>query len=198
MEAIAKAAGIPRALIYRHFESKEELFVLTVTRYLDEITALGVAAVDPISPPEEQLRCAWGSFASYCLEHPAFLDCALSLMRRPGSELRDRVSESTWLRLGLSMSASLAVTIEILTRGVELGVFTIDDPAFVSNCLYTQTLGIMHMARVGMGVSQAAPGVPQVFAITDEQVHHACVCNALAVVGMAPLVGSVADDRDTG
>ena len=184
MEEIAKAVGINRALIYRHFESKEELFVLTVTRYLDEITELGRARVDPEASAEDQLRAAWGTFATYCLEHPAFLDCALSLMRRPARELRLRVSESTWFRIGQSMSACLGVTIDILRRGAEQGVFTVADPAFATSCLYTQTLGIMHMARLGIGVSQAAPGVPEVFAVTSAQVHEACIRNALASIGV--------------
>ena len=184
MDEIAKAVGINRALIYRHFESKEELFVLTVTRYLDEITELALARVDPRTSPEDQLRAAWGTFATYCLEHPAFLDCALSLMRRPARELRLRMSESTWFRLGQSMSACLAVTIEILRLGAEQGVFTVADPAFATSCLYTQTLGIMHMARLGIGVTQAAPGVPSLFAVTPEQVHDACIRNALAAVGV--------------
>src|SRR5881396_988351 len=37
MEEIARAVGINKALIYRHFASKEELFVLTVVRYLAEL-----------------------------------------------------------------------------------------------------------------------------------------------------------------
>lgn len=184
MDEIAKLVGINRALIYRYFESKEELFVLTVTRYLDEITDLARASVDPGNSPEDQLASAWGVFASYCLEHPAFLDCSLSLMRRPARELRQRVSESTWFRLGQSMSACLAVTIEIVSRGAELGVFRTEDPAFTTNCLYTQTLGIMHMARIGVGVSEIAPGVPQVFPVTDEQVRDACLRNAFAAVGV--------------
>src|SRR5947209_6930819 len=37
IEDIARAVGIARGLIYRHFSSKEELFVLTVTDYLREL-----------------------------------------------------------------------------------------------------------------------------------------------------------------
>lgn len=185
MDEIAKVVGVHRAQIYRHFESKEELFVLTVTGYLDEITNLATAQVDPAQAPEDQLRAAWGVFATYCLDHPAFLDCALSLMRRPAPDLRERVSDSTWFRLGQSMSACLAVTTAILQRGMDAGVFAIEDPAFVTNCLYTQTLGIMHMARIGVGVSQSAPGVPNIFPVSDKQVHEACIQSALAAVGIS-------------
>lgn len=183
MDEIAREVGINRALIYRLFESKEELFVLTVTHYLDEITARGVAALDLEAAPETQLRVCWGSFATYCLEHPAFLDCALSLMRRPSEELRERVSEATWFRLGQSMSRCLAVTIDVVSRGAAAGVFRTEDPAFAVNCLYTQTLGMMHMARIGVGVYQLAPGVPGTFAIAPERVHEACVSAALNAVG---------------
>lgn len=184
MDEIARVVGINRALIYRHFESKEELFVLTVTSYLGEITANGRDSMDPNAPPEAQFRSAWGSFTTYCREHPAFLDCALSLMRRPASELRNSVSEATWFRLGLSMSECLEVTTEILIRGQQQGVFEIDDPVFTTNCLYTQTLGIMHMARIGVMVSQAAPGVPYVSVISPERVEAACLRNALAALGI--------------
>src|SRR5581483_3488646 len=37
IEEIARAVGINKALIYRHFASKEELYVLTLTSYLSEL-----------------------------------------------------------------------------------------------------------------------------------------------------------------
>ena len=109
IDEIARAVGINKALIYRVFSSKEELFVLTVTHYLDELRELA-------PEPHEGLRDALDRFTRFCLRYPAFLDCALSLMRRPAAELRERVGEGTWLRLGASMSACLAPLARILAR----------------------------------------------------------------------------------
>ena len=39
IDEIARAVGINKALIYRVFASKEELFVLTAASYLDELRA---------------------------------------------------------------------------------------------------------------------------------------------------------------
>ncbi len=170
MEEIARAAGINKALIYRVFASKEELFVLTVTHYLDELREVALAP-----EPSADLREALDRFTRFCLRYPAFLDCALSLMRRPAGELRERVSEGVWLRLGRSMAACLAPLAAILeAEGVE-------DPDFTANRLYTQVLGTMHLARIGVGVREAAPGVPDVFALDPEQVRQACVEDALAL-----------------
>src|ERR687890_1576862 len=84
IEEIARAVGINKALIYRHFASKEVLFVATVTLYLDEL-AERLRDVDPELDHVGRLREGWGRYAYFCLEYPAFLDCALSLMRRPAS-----------------------------------------------------------------------------------------------------------------
>src|ERR1700760_4897877 len=40
VDDIARAAGINKALIYRAFSSKEEIFALTAASYLDELHAL--------------------------------------------------------------------------------------------------------------------------------------------------------------
>ena len=37
IEDIARAVGINRALVYRHFTGKEELFALTLVGYLEEL-----------------------------------------------------------------------------------------------------------------------------------------------------------------
>src|SRR5258705_2670887 len=92
IEDIARAVGINKALIYRHFSSKEELFVLTVTRYLAEIEALLRDVDAEASAPRERLRLGIEAFADYGIAHPAFLDCALSLLRQPADELQAQVS----------------------------------------------------------------------------------------------------------
>ena len=173
MEEIARAVGINKALIYRVFASKEELFVLTVTHYLDELRAVALE-------PPAGLRDALDRFTHFCLRYPAFLDCALSLMRRPAAELRERVGEGVWLRLGASMSACLAPLSRILAEeGVE-------EPDFAANRLYTQVLGTMHLARIGLGVRESAPGLPDAFPLDPERVRRACVEDALAFARAVP------------
>jgi AcrR family transcriptional regulator len=183
IDEIARAAGINRALIYRSFASKEELFILTVTHYLDELTdGPDLGAGDD---PAVQLRAALEHFTAFCLRYPAFLDCALSLMRRPARELHEVVSDAVWLRLGQAMAAALHPLAVILRAGAERGTFPIEDPDFVANRLYTHVLGTMHLARIGLGVRQVAPGVPEAFRLDPEAVRVACVQDALASVGIA-------------
>jgi AcrR family transcriptional regulator len=169
IEEIARAVGINKALIYRHFGSQEELFVLTVTTYLAELEQR-FAEVDESLDPATQLRQVSERYGAFCREYPAFLDCALSLMRGPFSELSERVSEGVLFRLGQAMAGCLSRLSRILAAGAEQGVFRASDPDYLANYLYAQGLGAMHLARVGAGVRVLAPGVPQVFAIDPEEV----------------------------
>ena len=177
---IARAAGINKALIYRHFSSKEELFVLTVTRYLGEIecelTAVDVGALGP----EDALAEMTGRYAAYCLRHPAFLDLALLLMRRPFAQLAARVSDGVLLRLGQAMAGCLGPTAAVLAEGARRGAFAVDDPDRGANHLYTQALGTLHLARLGVGVRRAANGAPETFPVDPASVRRAVVDDALA------------------
>ncbi len=169
VDAIARAAGIDRALIYRSFASKDELFVATVIDYLDELTERAHGAHD--------LRGLLDAYTRFCLDHPAFLDCALSLMRHPASELEAAVSDAVWVRLAQRMAACLTPLRDAIAAA------GVDDADFVANRVYTMVLGTMHLARLGVGVRESAPGVPAPFALDPEQVRRACVEDALRLVG---------------
>src|SRR4051794_18773445 len=179
IEEIAKAVGIARGLIYRHFSSKEELFVLTVTDYLTELDGVLTSAGDASLSPHAQLERWAEAYVGFCLRYPAFLDCALSLMHRPARELREVLSDSVWLRLGQGIATCVAHVSEIL-RDESFGV---DDPDYTANVLWTQILGTTHLARIRVGVREAAPGIPELFRIEPEQVARTCVESALATVG---------------
>jgi AcrR family transcriptional regulator len=186
MEDIARAVGINKALIYRHFSSKEELFVLTLTSYLTDL-AEHLDGVSMTLDPVAQLQEGWRRYTDYCLQHPAFLDCGVSLMRRPAAELREEISDAVWIRLGQGMAACLGRLSRILARGAEQGLFEVEDPDFTANHLYTQTLGTMHLARIGVGVragmSGGAGGIPEMFTIDPLRVQEACIADVLASVG---------------
>ncbi len=180
MGEIARAAGINKALIYRAFDSKEELFVLTVASYLAELEGRCAELPDG-EDPAAALRAYLGVYAGFCLEYPAFLDCALSLMQRPAGELRELVSGAVWFRLGRGMAACLGRLESILAAGEQSGVFEIDDPDFTANRIYAQILGTMHLARVGVGVREADPGVAEAFDLDPERVRDCCIEDALAL-----------------
>jgi AcrR family transcriptional regulator len=188
MEDIARQAGINKALIYRHFASKEELFVLTATRYLEELSA-SLHAIDPGAPPRERLVACAERFTDYCLEHPAFLDCCILLMRRPSSELVEVVSEGVLLRLGLGMADCMGLLADVLRDGAARGVFTVADPDLTANLMWTRALGSLHLARLGVGVSRIEGGLPRFFAVSGDDVRAACVADALATVGLMAELG---------
>jgi AcrR family transcriptional regulator len=183
VEEIARAAGIARGLIYRHYSSKEELFVAAVTDYLTELGAALEASTAGEADPVRALERLTEAYARYCLRYPAFLDCCISLMHRPARELSEIVSESVWLRLGQGMARCLGVSAATLQRGAESGAFRVEDPDYTANVLWTQGLGLMHLARIGVGVRSIAPGIPALFTVEPERVVRTCVEGALAAVG---------------
>ncbi|MBJ7329336.1 MAG: TetR/AcrR family transcriptional regulator [Solirubrobacteraceae bacterium] len=182
IDEIAREAGINKALIYRYFESKDELFAATLEGYLIEVE-LRMRDADTSLEPRARLEAVCAVFVDYGLEHPAFLDCALSLMRRPASELGGVVREGVMFRLGRAMAAGLQHIVDALEAGNETGDFAVPDPWFTANMLYAQALGAMQLARVGVGVNYAAPGFPAVFPIDREAVRRTCVAASMVVVG---------------
>jgi AcrR family transcriptional regulator len=183
IESIARAVGINKALIYRHFSSKEELYVLTLSSYLADL-AQQLEDIPVELDAVARLEDGWWRYTSFCLEHPAFLDCGLSLMRRSAEELREAISDAVWIRLGQNMAACLSKLSQILAEGAVQGMFSVEDPDFTANQLYAQTLGTMHLARIGMGVRTAAGGIPEPFPIEPARVQRACIDAVLASVGV--------------
>jgi AcrR family transcriptional regulator len=183
IEEIARAVGIARGLIYRHFSSKDELYVLTVTDYLAELDGVLRGAASPELDAAAQLEAWARAYVGFCLRYPAFLDCALSLMRRPAGALREVLSDSVWLRLGQGMASCVVHVSDILRAGAREGTFVVEDPDYTANVLWTQILGATHLARTGVGVRQVAPGIPELFTVAPDQLARTCVASALATVG---------------
>lgn len=183
IEEIAKSVGIARGLIYRQFSSKEELYVATVADYLNELVGeLDAAEAASGEDPVDRLEHMAYAYAGFCERYPAFLDSALAIMRRPAGELNEAVSEVIWLRLGRAMIDCIDHVARILRAGNQAGVFAVEDPDFTANMLWTQMLGAMHLARIGVGMKRADNGMPDLFRVEAEQVVQACVESALATV----------------
>jgi AcrR family transcriptional regulator len=184
IEDVARAVGVNRAIIYRHFSGKEELFALTLVGYLEELGGL-LHAVGATGSPRHRVEELTTTFVDFGLAYPAFVDCAQTLMRRPGPELLEEISESALFRLGRGIAGCLRTLTDALDAGVEAGDFRIDDVHLLANTLYATGLGALQLARVGMLVKEAAPGVPMVAPVSPGQVKAHLVASALAMTTLA-------------
>ncbi len=187
IDDIAKAVGINRAIVYRHFTGKEELFALTLVQYLDELRDLLREGAKSSGTPVERLSILVGSFVDYGLDHPAFVDCAQSIMRRPGGDLLAEVSEGAMFRLGRAISGCLVVLTEVIKDGVEAGDFHVEDPFLLANMLYASGLGTMQLGRVRILVTEEAPGVPRISRIAPAQVRDHVITSAIAIATRSAL-----------
>lgn len=154
IEDIARAVGINRAIIYRHFSSKEELFAEVVVLYLDELRQDLGAAEQGGGTPEDRLGDMTDAIIDFGLRNPAFVDCALTLVRRSADELMVEVGETAMTRLGTAMWECLQHVVSALDAGSESGVFSVDDPILLANLYYTEALGILSFAALQMSVGQ--------------------------------------------
>ncbi len=180
IDTIARAVGVNRAIVYRHFTGKEDLFALTMVSYLEELAGRLQASSGGGGTPEDRLTAIVTTFADYALEHPAFVDCAQALMRRPGSELLDEVSERALLKLGGGMAACLRSLSTVIEAGNAGGEFAVKDATLLANTLYASGLGALMLARSGLVIRESSPGVPVVGQISAEQVKAHMVATALA------------------
>ena len=190
IDDIARTVGVNRAIIYRHFTGKEELFGLTLVGYLDELADHLLAADRPDTDASARLRLMTAAFHDFGMTYPAFVDCALTIMRNTGSELFEEFSEGAVFRLGRAIARCLGHLVEVLEAGNDSGEFHIDDPHLLANTLYAQGLGAMQLARVGLLVKEAAPGMPTVASLSAEQVK-----DYLVAASVAMAVG-IRDDHD--
>jgi AcrR family transcriptional regulator len=183
IDDIARGAGLNKALIYRAFSSKDEIFALTATSYLDELRSR-TDALEIGSDAAVQLRELLTVFADFCLDYPAFLDCGLSLLRRPASELRATLSDAAWFRVSRAVGRCVGAVQRALEAGAEQQVLDFTDGGFTAGRLLTQMMGSMHLSRSGVSLQEAAPGAVTAIPVDAEQVRDACIRDALAVVGV--------------
>lgn len=181
IDDIAKAVGVNRAIIYRHFTGKEELFALTLVGYLDELAEALRDARGSAGSAADRLAALIGAFVDFGVAHPAFVDCAQALMRRTGPELLDEISEGAMFRLGRAIAGCLKELSALLDEGQASGEFRHVDSEVLANHMYASGLGALQLARVGMLVREAAPGIPEVVPLSPDQVRTYLVATARAL-----------------
>ena len=153
-------------------------------------SATSTSCTRPCSPrpassedTSDRLAAVVGAFFDYGVAHPAFVDCALALMVRPGDELLDDISEGALFRLGRGITSCMTILSDVLADGIGSGEFSVTgDPVLMANTMYASGLGALQLARLGILVSEAAPGIPTVSEMPADQVRHYVVSSALALV----------------
>jgi AcrR family transcriptional regulator len=71
MDAIAAAAGVTKPMLYRHFESKRELFAALIEQRRDELAAAPLDRyLDPRTDPSERVHAMTDAWFAHVERHP--------------------------------------------------------------------------------------------------------------------------------
>jgi AcrR family transcriptional regulator len=168
---IASAVGINRAIIYRHFSSKDELLAMTVVGYLRELEQELKKATNVASSPPARLMAMSDAYLSYGAAHPAFVDCAQTLMRIRGENILKSVQIERLALLGDAMNNCMSPLIDALEDGNAAGIFDVEDPALIANMLYSQGLGLLNLIGFQRSVTELDTGLPAMEGLPTEHIY---------------------------
>lgn len=121
MSAIAREAGISKALLYHYFPSKRDFFVATLAEGAEELRR--AVEPDPDAPPAQALLASLGAYLGWVGDHrESYVKLVRSVATVPeAAALVDEVRELTARRLldGLGAAAGVPVppTARIAVRG---------------------------------------------------------------------------------
>jgi AcrR family transcriptional regulator len=68
LDDVAAAAGVTKPILYRHFDSKNELYLALLERHRDDLGSFA-EAIPPQGPPEERLRMVLELWFAYVEAH---------------------------------------------------------------------------------------------------------------------------------
>ena len=185
VEEIAREVGIARGLIYRQFSSKEELFVLTVTDYLAELAAeLDRRRPSEIGDPRLRLERLAEAFAGFCERYPGLSRQLAGADARAGPPAPRE-------RLGIGLVPPRGRDGELHRPARRGACGAAPRPACSRSptpTTWRTCSGRRRSARCTWRGSasasrQAAPGVPELFTVSPEEVVQSCVASAMATVG---------------
>ena len=114
--AIAEAAGVTEPILYRHFDSKQELFVAIVRSVSEQTLRHWAEILDGIADPQEQIRRIAGEFP----EHVRTLSDAYHVIHGALATSRDR-KVATVMKEHYAQIERFFV--DVITKGQASGVF---------------------------------------------------------------------------
>ena len=114
--AIAEAAGVTEPILYRHFDSKQELFVAIVRSVSEQTMAQWQAVVGDTADPAEQIRRIAEEFPAHMRE----LADAYHVIHGALATSRDRKVAAVMKEHYAQIERFF---VQIITRGQEAGIF---------------------------------------------------------------------------
>ena len=165
MSAIAREAGISKALLYHYFPSKQAYFVATLQQQAEELARL--VAVDPALSPAEQLMRALDAFLAWVEAHAEGYGKLLegATTHAEVRELVDEVRDATSaLIVGALLSGDAPPTPPL--RAAVHGWLWFMDGALIDWLKHRdldrdQLLGLLLGTFVGAVTASDAPGVSE-------------------------------------
>ncbi|MBS1843305.1 MAG: TetR family transcriptional regulator [Actinobacteria bacterium] len=129
---LAKQVGISPAALYWHFENKEALLFALLTESMDEFDR----AIDEISddlPPEDQLRALATAHTRSMVERPKVKRAAGAGLSN--GQLSGSLSPDRYQQFHQRVRRNIQKWRQVIERGVETGVFDVDDPGLVTTAV---------------------------------------------------------------
>ncbi|MFA9446582.1 TetR/AcrR family transcriptional regulator [Egicoccus sp. AB-alg6-2] len=140
MRAIAKKVGVTPPAIYLHFDTKEELFFAVCDRRFNAFTEAVVAALTEAGPDATAIE------QLYLLGH-AYIDWGLANPEHYAILFGGAISIPEGVDpMQLQGRQSLDALLGVISRGIEDGVFAVDDPQTAALMLWSTVHGFVELA----------------------------------------------------